>query len=105
MRNKFTLKKNFESLYDQHASNMYGCIFKIVQEENKSQLYLRKIFQELYFESTFSNEPIWFIKYAMKKAFFYLKQENNDVSYSGLIKERAVLMGNEISSSYYVSTV
>ena len=66
MKNKFTYKKNFEILYDLHASNMYGCIFKIVQDENKSQLYLKNIFQELYSESVISNEPIWFIKYAMK---------------------------------------
>lgn len=99
MKNKFTLKKKFETLYDLHAGNMYGCIIKIVQDEHKSQLYLKKIFQELYVEPRLNSEPIWFIKYAMNKAFMYLKQENDGSSYEVLINERITLIRNEMACS------
>lgn len=66
---------HFEEVYDRYAAVMYGCILKIVKEKDRADLVLRNVFLDLS-KSTFEKElpqVSWFIKFAMQKAFQFLK--------------------------------
>ncbi len=85
LQHNSTFNNSIETIYDVHAANMYGCIYKIVQDKAEADKILILIFQDLYndFSSDVQTktEPIWFIKYAMKRTFNHLKlhDRNNSV--------------------------
>ncbi len=80
----------FEQIYDRYAAVMYGCILKIVREKKSADAVLRITFAELYTANAYTAagmpDAVWFIKFAMQKAFQFLK-ENNPSSYSNAINE------------------
>ena len=83
-------QNTIETVYEMHAAAMYGCIFKIVQNKQKADDILMDIFRTFAVEfpnnNPENNQPIWYIKFAMKKAFHYLRQEND--GFSSIITER-----------------
>lgn len=85
LQHNSTFYYSIENIYEMHAANMYGCIYKIVQDKMEAEKILAIVFHDLY--NDYSSDvqtntaPIWFIKYAMKRTFNYLKlhELNNSV--------------------------
>lgn len=98
------LSYTIEAVYDKHAANMYGCIFKIVENKVQAEEILCSVFEELCKEQSgnthHNTSPIWYIKYALKRTFEYLKN-HSDIEYSSLIQERFNVLKNEIKSTVF----
>lgn len=88
---------NIEELYDIHAANMYGCIYKIVQNKKEAEKILINIFHDLLATNAINVQAltpaIWFIKYAIKSTYLYLKKINSPMeefnSFKKIILEQA----------------
>jgi hypothetical protein len=97
------LYQSIEKIYSVHAANMYGCIFKILQDKPKAEKILSTIFQELHNEHLSyiqtKTAPIWFIKYATKATFTYLKQESASNEYSPFVLERIAELKKDIAQA------
>ncbi|MCY7293461.1 MAG: hypothetical protein LH615_14885 [Ferruginibacter sp.] len=99
--------KRIEKIYNAHAANMFGCIYKIVQDKPKAEKILCIIFQDFYNDHSndilTKTEPIWFIKYAMKRTFNYSKQDavNNELSPS--ILERIAALKKDITTTVFAT--
>src|SRR6185436_13586750 len=86
-----TASSYFEHIYDRYSAVMYGCIFKIVKEKKYADAVLHSVFIGL---ATLSEETkaemkdssFWHIKYAMQKAFSFLK-EHHPAAYAKAIRE------------------
>ena len=75
----------FELIYEKHAALMYGCICKIVPQQDTANSILSKVFGDLYdtrgTHNYQSENAVWFLKYAMKATFDFIKQtaQSNDL--------------------------
>ena len=98
---KFSLYNNIEKIYDTHAANMYGCIYKIVQNKVQAEKILCSVFNEFLNDKSGNVDtittPVWYIKYAMKKTFAYLKEAEINNELSPFIKERIIALKKEIT--------
>lgn len=98
---KFSSYNSFEKIYDTHAANMYGCIYKIVQNKLQAEKILTSVFEEFVNDKSGNIEkiatPVWYIKYAMKKTFAYLKEAEINNELSPFIKERIIAFKKEIT--------
>ena len=98
---KFSLYHSIEKIYDTHASNMYGCIYKIVQNKVQAEKILFSVFNEFLNDKSGNvntiTTPVWYIKYAMKKTFAYLKEAEINNELSPFIKERIIALKKEIT--------
>ena len=98
---KFSLYNSFEKIYDTHAANMYGCIYKIVQNKLQAEKILTSVFEEFVNDKSGNivkiATPVWYIKYAMKKTFAYLKEAEINNEFSPFVKERITALKKEIT--------
>jgi hypothetical protein len=81
----------FEYIYDRYSAVMYGCILKIVKEKKHADTVLRSVFLGLAAlseetKAEMKDSSFWHIKYAMQKAFSFLK-EYHPAAYAKAIKE------------------
>ena len=92
-------KNNLQTIYDAHAANMYGCIYKLVQNKQQAEEILINIFRDFasnnppYYKSDTST--IWFIKHALKSAYLYLKEINCSESVFTYLKDLRSLPVNK----------
>lgn len=101
LQHNSTFFHSIEHIYDLHAANMYGCIYQIVEDKTEAEKILMLVFQDLYkdFSSDVQTktEPIWFIKYAMKKTFNYLKLHDSNKYISESILNRISNLKHKIT--------
>ena len=97
-----TFYENIETIYDLHAANMYGCIYKIVQSQKYAEEILTSIFEDISKNYSFDNkeykQSIWYIKLALKKTFAFLKSQNLTTENFSSINERIVALQKNITS-------
>ncbi len=102
-----SLNHTMEAVYDKHAANMYGCIYKIVQNKLQAEEILYSVFEEFCKEKNCSIQlklaPIWYIKYAMKRTFAYLKRSEISNEPSPLTRERIMAIAKEITPNVFAA--
>lgn len=81
----------FEHIYDRYSAVMYGCIIKIVKDKLHADEVLRSVFTGLAglsedTKAEMKNSSFWHIKYAMQKAFSFLR-EHHPAAYAKAVKE------------------